>query len=78
MKTLSVLSLLTLPLVLAGCISFSSSEAPAPEYINACANKEAQCREVCGNLGVQAFSCSARPGEGIDLKCECRKAGQSL
>ncbi len=72
------LFVLALPLLLAGCISFSSSEAPAPEYVNACANKESQCREVCGNAGVQAFSCSARPGEGINLKCECRKSGQAL
>ena len=75
MKFLFVLSL---PLLLAGCISFSSSEAPAPEYVNACANKESQCREICGNAGVQAFSCSARPGEGLNLKCECRKSGQAL
>ena len=72
------LFVLALPLLLAGCISFSSSEAPAPEYVNACANKESQCREICGNAGVQAFSCSARPGEGINLKCECRKSGQAL
>ncbi|HNF90045.1 MAG TPA: hypothetical protein PLL19_11985 [Thiobacillaceae bacterium] len=72
------LFVLALPLLLAGCISFSSSEAPAPEYVNACANKEGQCREICGNAGVQAFSCSARPGEGINLKCECRKSGQAL
>lgn len=72
------LFVLALPLLLAGCISFSSSEAPAPEYVNACANKESQCREVCGNAGVQAFSCSARPGEGLNLKCECRKSGQAL
>ncbi len=71
-------ALLALPLLLTGCISFSSSETPAPEYANACANKESQCREICGNAGVQAFSCSARPGEGINLKCECRKAGQAL
>lgn len=72
------LFVLALPLLLAGCISFSSSEAPAPEYVNACANKESQCREICGNAGVQAFSCSARPGEGLNLKCECRKSGQAL
>lgn len=71
-------ALLALPLLLNGCISFNSSETPAPEYANACANKESQCREICGNAGVQAFSCSARPGEGINLKCECRKVGQAL
>lgn len=70
-KTLPVL---LLPLLLGGCISFSSSETPTPEYLNACLDKEQQCREICGDKGVQAFSCSARPGEGVDLKCECRKA----
>lgn len=70
--------LLVLPLFLAGCISFHSSESPTPVYVDACANKESQCREICGNTGVQAFSCSARPGEGIHLKCECRKSGQAL
>ncbi|MEW5788844.1 MAG: hypothetical protein AB1899_13425 [Pseudomonadota bacterium] len=69
---------LILALPLAGCISFNSSETPNPEYANACANKEQQCQAVCGNAGVQAFSCSARPGEGITLNCECRKAGQAL
>ncbi len=72
------LSFLALSLLLSGCISFSSSEAPTPEYVNACANKEQQCRDVCANAGVQAYSCSARPGEGINFKCECRKPGQSL
>jgi len=69
---------LSLPFLLVGCISFNSSESPAPEYANACANKEGQCREVCGNAGVQAYSCSARPGEGINFKCECRRSGQAL
>lgn len=72
------ISPLALPFLLSGCISFSSSEAPVPEYLDACANREAQCREVCGNAGVQAYSCSARPGEGINFRCECRKPGQSL
>jgi hypothetical protein len=63
-----------LPLLLAGCISFSSSETPVPVYQDACLNKEAQCREICADKGVQAFSCSARPGEGVELKCECRRA----
>jgi uncharacterized protein YceK len=65
-------------LALGGCISFSSGDAPTPEYDNACANREQQCRELCGNAGVQAYSCSARPGEGIDFKCECRKPGQAI
>jgi len=72
-----LLSLLPV-LLLGGCISFSSSETPTPEFANACANKEQQCREVCGNAGVQSFSCSARPGEGINLRCDCRKPGQAL
>jgi hypothetical protein len=71
-------STLVLPLFLAGCISLHTSETPTPAYIDACAGKESQCREICGNAGVQAFSCSARPGEGIQLKCECRKPGQAL
>jgi hypothetical protein len=75
MKTLPPL---LFALFLAGCISFNSSETPTPEFVNACANKEQQCREICGTAGVQAFSCSARPGEGINLKCECRKPGQAL
>lgn len=72
------LALAALPLLLSGCISFSSSEAPVPEYINACQNKEAQCREICGDRGVQAFSCTARPGEGVNLKCECRRPGVAM
>lgn len=69
---------ITLPLLLGGCISFNSSKAPTPDFTNACANREQQCREVCGDIGVQAYGCSARPGEGIDLKCECRKPGHPL
>ncbi|MCP5278837.1 MAG: hypothetical protein H6935_10825 [Thiobacillus sp.] len=65
-------------LSLAGCISFSSSETPAPAYLDACLNKESQCREICGDRGVQAFSCSARPGEGVNLKCECRRAALAM
>lgn len=78
MKFLLPLLSLLFPLLLAGCISFSSSESPTPVYVDACANKEQQCREVCGNTGVQAFTCSAKPGEGITLRCECRKPGQAL
>lgn len=69
---------LTSALLLGGCISFSSSERPQPEVTHACADKEQQCRDICGSAGVQSFSCSARPGEGITLKCECRKPGQAL
>lgn len=75
MKTLS---LFILAVLLSGCISFNSSEAPVPEYLNACLNKEAQCREICGERGVQGFSCNATPGEGISLKCECRRPGAGL
>lgn len=72
------LTLATLPFFLAGCISFSSSESPMPEYVNACHNKEQQCRDICAEKGVQTFSCSARPGEGVNLRCECRRTGTSL
>lgn len=72
------LPLLCLTLTMSGCISFSSSEAPVPEYLNACLNKESQCRDICGDRGVQAFSCVATPGEGINLKCECRRPGTAL
>ncbi len=75
MKHLSPLPLL---LLLSGCISFNSSESPAPAYLDACHNKEQQCREICGDKGVQAFSCSARPGEGVNLKCECRRPGVAM
>ena len=69
---------LTLPILLAGCISFSSSEAPTPDYVDACSNREQQCQTICGKAGVQIYSCSAKPGEGISFKCECRKPGMSL
>jgi hypothetical protein len=72
------LFLLSIPILLTGCISFNSSEATMPAYVDACANREQQCREVCGNAGVQGYSCSARPGEGINFKCECRKPGQAI
>ncbi len=72
------LSPIALSLLLAGCISFNSSKAPPPDFANACANREQPCRDVCGDAGVQAYSCSARPGEGIDFKCECRKPGRPL
>ncbi|NWG39897.1 MAG: hypothetical protein HXY27_08025 [Hydrogenophilaceae bacterium] len=64
---------------LAGCISFNSSDAGTPDYASFCENKEAQCREICGSEGVQAFSCKAAPREGLDFKCECKKAtGKSI
>jgi hypothetical protein len=72
------LSALAAAFFLAGCISISSGDAPQPAYVNACANLETQCGAVCGNAGVQSYSCSALPGEGINLRCTCRKPGQPL
>ncbi len=61
-------------LPLAGCISFSSSESPSDrDYAAFCANKETQCREICGDAGVQSFSCKAAPREGLDYSCQCKK-----
>ena len=72
LRTLISFSSLTL---LAGCISFSSSESPAaPDYITACQDKEAQCKQICADVGVQSFSCKATPREGMDYKCECKKS----
>lgn len=71
-------ALLPLPIPLAGCISFNASEAPVPEYLNACLGKENQCREIRGERGVRSFSCNATPGEGMTLKCECRRPGTPL
>ena len=66
--------LLLSPLLLAGCISLSSSEAPAaPDYAAFCQDKEAQCRDICGSAGVQAFSCKAAPREGLEYQCQCKK-----
>jgi hypothetical protein len=61
--------------VLAGCISFSSTESAeaVPDYRSFCQDKEAQCRQICGNVGVQTFACKAGPSEGLDYRCECRK-----
>lgn len=66
--------LLLLPILLTGCLSFSSSEAPvAPDYAAFCQDKESLCREVCGSAGVQAFSCKAAPREGLEYQCQCKK-----
>lgn len=66
--------LLLLPALLAGCISFSSSEpTAAPDYAAFCQDKETLCREICGAAGVQAFSCKAAPREGLEYQCQCRK-----
>jgi hypothetical protein len=73
------LLLLSLASLLTGCISFSSSEPPAqPDYIAFCQNKEAQCKDICGDAGVQTFSCKAAPREGLDYQCQCKKPGQRL
>lgn len=70
-------TLLLVAALLGGCISFSSSDAPAvPDYAAFCQNKETQCREICGDAGVQAFSCKAAPREGLDYQCQCKKPGQ--
>lgn len=63
--------------LLAGCVSFNSSESPAaPDYAAFCQDKESQCREVCGSVGVQSFSCKAVPREGLEYRCQCRQPGE--
>ena len=75
-------SLMLLPtILLAGCISFSSSESPppaAPDYAGFCREKEAQCRDICGSTGVHAFSCKAAPREGLEYPCQCKKPESRL
>lgn len=78
MEPRTLLLLVWAALGLVGCISFSSSESPSPAYPDTCQGKEAQCREICGERGVQSFSCTARPGEGVNLKCECRRPGMAM
>jgi hypothetical protein len=74
-----LLYLFTVSALLAGCISFSSSESPAaPDYAAFCQDKDAQCRAICGDAGVQTFSCRAAPREGVDYQCQCKKTGQKL
>ncbi|HBU30237.1 MAG TPA: hypothetical protein DEB56_12285 [Thiobacillus sp.] len=74
-----ILFLLSPAILLAGCISFTSSEPPAaPDYVTFCQEKEAQCREICGIVGVQAFACKLAPGEGSEYQCQCRKPGGPL
>jgi len=74
-----ILFLLSPAVLLAGCISFTSSESPAaPDYAAFCQEKEAQCKEICGIVGVQAFSCKLAPGEGFEYQCQCRKPGVPL
>jgi hypothetical protein len=66
-------------LSLGGCLSISSSDTTPPDLSRAdCDGKEEQCRVTCGHAGVQSFSCTARPGEGFNYKCECRKPGVAL
>lgn len=66
--------------LLTGCISFSSTETPtaAPDYAGFCREKEMQCKEICGDAGVQLFSCKAAPREGLEYQCQCKKPGQRL
>ena len=72
-------ALLAAAVLLGGCISFNSSESPAgPDYAAFCQDKEALCREVCGDTGVAAFSCKAAPREGLDYSCQCKKPGTRL
>lgn len=72
------LSVTLAAMLLGGCLSISTSEAPVPEAVNACQGREQQCRELCGSAGVQSFSCNAKPGEGFDYRCTCRGKGNSL
>ncbi len=73
------LPLLAAAALLGGCISFNSSESPAgPDYAVFCQDKEALCREVCGDAGVASFSCKAAPREGLDYSCQCKKPGARL
>lgn len=66
-------------LVLSGCLSISSSEPLAVGDLSGyCAGKELLCRDACAGVGVQAFACSARPGQEISYKCECRRPGTAL
>lgn len=77
--TLRSLTLLPAVATLAGCISFSSSESPAPpDYAAFCQDKEAQCKSICADTGVQAFSCKAAPREGLEYQCQCKKPGVAL
>jgi hypothetical protein len=79
-KENAVIRMLYLPAtaaLLAGCISFSSTESPTPpDYAAFCQDKEALCRSICGDAGVQTFSCKAAPREGVDYQCQCKKPGQ--
>ncbi len=74
-----ILFLLSPAILLVGCLSFSTSESPSvPDYAAFCQEKTIQCKEICGNVGIQAFSCKAAPREGLDYQCQCNKPGQRL
>jgi uncharacterized protein YceK len=76
MRTILLLWMTTL---LAGCISFSSTEsASAPDYATLCQGKEMQCRDSCGAAGIQAFSCKAAPDQGFNYQCQCKQAGAQI
>ena len=75
---LRTLTLLWPAVLLAGCISFNAAESSAPDYAAFCQEKETQCRELCGGAGIEAFSCKAAPGEGLEYRCQCRKTGVKL
>lgn len=71
--------LLWMTTLLAGCISFSSSEtAQAPDYLAFCQGKEAQCRDICSNTGIQVFSCKATPSTGLEFQCQCKNPGAPI
>jgi len=73
------LLLLWMTILLAVCISFSSTEsASAPDYASLCQGKEAQCRDTCGSAGIQAFSCKAAPDEGFNYQCQCKQPGAQI
>lgn len=62
-------------LALAGCLSINRSEPTVLDTANSCSDREQQCRNLCGNAGVQSFRCSNRPGEGYTYQCDCRRLG---
>jgi hypothetical protein len=71
--------LLLQTILLAGCISFSSTETgPAPDYVAFCQGKESQCKEICTATGIQVFSCKAAPREGLEYQCQCNKPRRPL
>lgn len=80
MMTRKLILALLAALSLGGCLSISTSESLPPDASSdACSGKEEQCRNLCGEPGVQRFSCSARPGDGFNFQCECRgKPGRAL